>query len=102
MSNPEVAVNGNSISPEQLLWQSVVIANVLDATNEKKHLGKQAYMDRWKADNWIRFNGRDYREVCNLAGIDPDFLRERYMSGEINRAILVAAGSTRRVLEDHL
>jgi len=44
------------------------------------------------ADAWIKGDSKDYRRVCDWAGMDPDFIRDAYMSGRINREALRKSG----------
>lgn len=69
--------------PEQRLWQSVVLQAVRDATaNDSKVVTSQRA--KRSADAWLRYGGRDFRTVCALAGFDPDFIREKYVSGKLD------------------
>jgi hypothetical protein len=89
------------MSPEQRLWQSVVLQAILDAT-QKPQIVKNKYTrkarknpdgtlmraysyERNAADAWIRGNSSDFRMVVSLAKMEPDFVRDAYMAGRINR-----------------
>lgn len=78
-----------SITPERHLWQSVLIMAVTDAT----YVGDVQDLRREKrtADRWLRGCGRDFRRVCTLAGMDPDFVSEAYAGGRINGELLRSA-----------
>ena len=80
------------LSPEQALWQRVVMQALLDATRDAK--GQEATMAKRAADTWIRDGGRHYRDVCAMAGMEADFIRDAYIAGRINRDRL------RRVMND--
>jgi len=77
---------------EQILWQTVVIRNLTDAlspdkkTTRIKH-GKPS-REKYEADLWFRHGGRDFYLVCHLAGIDPSWLREKYLAKEIDLSAL--------------
>ena len=77
------------MTPEQTLWQSVVVKAALDATSNAPS-SSDDYLAQKMADAWIRRGGSDFKEVCNLAGIDPDFIRDAYIEGRINADLLRA------------
>ena len=79
------------MTPEQTLWQSVVVKAALDATsNPLPNTKDYTYQDLAKkqADAWFRKGGSDFKEVCSLAGLDPDFIQEAYVGGRINAELL--------------
>jgi len=79
------------MTPEQKLWQSVVVKAALDATsNPLQNTKDYTYQELAKkqADAWLRTGGMDFKEVCNLAGLDPDFIRDAYIGGRINAELL--------------
>lgn len=81
------------MTPEKRLWQEVIIRAVLDALwtgaeFDKNGRRKQAAIARDKAAAWFEGNSEDYREVCDRAGFDPDFLRKAFMEGRIDLASL--------------
>lgn len=56
-----------SASPEQRLWQNVLLAVVSDL----KSAGNNSYHDRQLAIRWVgAFPSREFRMVCDLAGIN--------------------------------
>lgn len=71
-----------STMPEQELWQAVLFAAFVDATrvDPPDTENRRAKRD---ADRWIRGAGKDFRTVCALAGMDPDFLRDAYVTGRV-------------------
>jgi len=77
------------ISGEQYLWQSVVRQAVVDAAYRGED--RESRHEKVMADHWLRGNGSDFRHVCNLAVIDPDFLHEAYVNGRIDRDRLKSA-----------
>lgn len=106
-------------SPEQMLWQAVVYRAFLDATiptkaatgdtskmtqaqlrdrattmSGRKRDSAQVVHSINAADAWIRSNNKDYREVVSLAGMDPDFLRDQYIKGAVDRDILRAPATS--------
>lgn len=78
--------------PEQILWQSVVYKALIDATALNPY-GREDRLAKFVADRWFRLGGRDYREVCALAGVDSDFIRDNYMAGKIDGKLLRAKES---------
>ena len=75
------------MTPEQRLFQSVVLTAVMDATNESE-TSRDALMNKRDADAWLRGNRKDYRLICSMAGMDPDFVREAYLAGRIDRELI--------------
>ncbi len=82
------------MSGERLLWQTVVLLALSEALTSQVvrisdgNAGRVTPIDKRRAHEWIMGNGRDYRMVCSLSGIDPDMLRDRYAAGQINAAVL--------------
>jgi len=72
-------------TPEKRLWQAVIYNAVVEATNPEAY-GERGQWQR-EADTWLR-RGSDLHVVCALAGMDPDFVREAYISGKIDRELL--------------
>jgi len=75
------------MTPEQKLWQSVVVKAALDATSNAPS-SSDDYSAQKQADAWFRKGGSDFKEVCSLAGLDPDFIQEAYVGGRINAELL--------------
>lgn len=72
-----------SFTAEQELWQSVVVTAFMDATRPNS-ANRDDMRARSDADRWIRGNGRDFRQVCSMAGMDPDFLHQAYIKGRVD------------------
>jgi len=68
-------------SPEQILWQSVVLRALMDATGNQEK-------ERTEADAWIRFGGKKFQSVVTMAGMNPDFVRDAYIAGRVNPDLL--------------
>lgn len=72
------------MTPERRLWQDVVLRALMDATHPAGDEGNsEDARGRRSARQWLREGGKDFRTVCNLAGLDPDFVREKYLAGKI-------------------
>lgn len=76
------------MTPEQTLWQGVVYQAVYDANmvfnvTDKDNLRTVERIKR-EADAWIRSGGKDYRRACDLAGIDPQFIRDKHIAGQVD------------------
>ena len=74
-------ISHSNKSPEQILWQSVVLRALIDATGNKE-------TERTEADAWIRFGGKKFQAVVTMAGMNPDFVREAYIAGRVNPDLL--------------
>lgn len=79
------------ITPTQAMAQAVIRRALLDA----HHASPQSYGDggttrnqKSQADAWFRDCGRDFRDICDVAGIDARLLSEKYCAGKINVDIL--------------
>lgn len=75
------------MTPETRLWQAVLHRAFLDATAKDPSRDE----DRWAkrdAHSWITDCGRDFREVCSMAGMDADFLSAAYRAGRFNARLL--------------
>lgn len=75
---------GNTMTGEQRLWQEVVLMAVTDATNPAPH-NTEEYRAKVEARDWLEDWKSDFRRVCDLAGMDADFVRDSYRSGRIDR-----------------
>jgi hypothetical protein len=76
-----------SMSPEQLLFQTVIEKAFVDAINPDpaNDIDRRA---KSEAVAWIANCGRDFRRVCEWAGMDPDFLSDAFNANKINRNTL--------------
>jgi len=81
------------MTPEQTLWQTVVIKALTDATAVDP-ASRDDRRATHEADSWIRSGGKDYRRACTLAGLDQEFIREAYIDGRIDGALLRAKEKT--------
>ena len=71
---------------ERALWAAVVYQAALDATREfPPSLPESERHECRKARIWFEQGGSDFRQVCDLAGYDPDWLREKFLSGLITQ-----------------
>lgn len=61
-------------SPERRLWASVLMRALDDAIGLAEGIYWRLEMNR--ALNWI--GSKDFREVCSLAGVEPDAVSERF------------------------
>lgn len=81
-------------NPERDMWQAVLVQAFVDATYPREDLKLQH--EKRKADSWIRSAGTDFRFVCNLAGMDADFLRDAYVAGRVSRERLRSADTVKQ------
>jgi hypothetical protein len=78
------------MTPEKKLWQSVVLKALTDATAEDPY-GSDNLRAKRDAQSWLESGGKDFRMVCALAEMDPDFVREKYLGGKIDAKLLRAS-----------
>lgn len=66
-------------SLERELWAAVILQAVNDATGNHRGTATPAEAGRLQEEAvaWFRSNSRDFRDVCMLADLDPDAVRER-------------------------
>ena len=72
---------------ERRLWQAVLALAIADATSKSQT--NFAIQNRDPADSWIRDGRKDFREVCAMAGLDPNAVREAYVQGRVDGSLLV-------------
>ena len=83
------------MTPEQNLWQQVVLQAFRDATSNFNEGGiSENARAKREAIFWITHGGYDFHLTCTNAGFDPDFLREAFLAGRVNGEALRAAQKT--------
>ena len=82
------------MSPEQILWQSVLMQAARDATAPNPG-DKETIRAKVEADAWFRRGGKQFRQVCMMAGFDPDFIRDAYIGGRIDGKLLRSSQDVR-------
>ena len=76
-------------SPEQRLFQAVIIQAFLDATFDGGGgLSTTLPLDTRKAADWIKDCGRDFRMICDCAGWDAQFLSDAFRAGRVDGKLL--------------
>ena len=69
---------------EQDLWISVIHGAFFDALRpdkvkrEGKYVENPFYLDIRKGKDYLTSNSRGFRDVCFLAGLDPDWVMYKY------------------------
>ena len=66
------------LNPEHKLWRAVVI-NAFDDTMITLS-DRKSSVQKIEAHNWIVQESRDFREVCEWALLDPEEMKEHYIS----------------------
>lgn len=73
-------------TPEQALWRAVIERAAIDANGRDRPCGNpDEARARRRAYFWIKGDSEDFRTVCALAGLDPDYVREQWLTGELPR-----------------
>ena len=72
------SVVDKKLNPEHKLWRAVVI-NAFDDTMITLS-DRKSSVQKIEAHNWILQESRDYREVCAWALLDPEEMKEHYIS----------------------
>ena len=73
------------MTPEQRLWQAVLGQAISDAMMEDPQTLK-SMMDKKSARFWFDFADRNFRLVCEMAGMNPDAVSEAWRDGRVSRA----------------
>lgn len=66
--------------PEKDLFAAVINRAVFDAGYNGAN--REACNERRRAATWIRDAGEDFQLVCALAGVDPSYVRDRFIAGK--------------------
>jgi hypothetical protein len=77
------------MTPENKLWQKVLMQVIIDATFTGTTL--ENCREKKASINWITKAGKDFHTVCNLAGMDPDFVRDSFLAGRVDGELLRSA-----------
>ena len=72
------SVIDKKLNSEHKLWRAVVI-NAFDDTMITLS-DRKSSVQKIEAHNWILQESRDFREVCEWALLDPEEMREHYIS----------------------
>jgi len=72
-----ITVEQNKI-PEQKLWNSVLLVAACDALRFKS-FDMYANNDSQMAKNWFINDGLDFKRVCELAGYNPKYVRNKML-----------------------
>ena len=57
------------VNGDLMLWRSVLIQAIKDATSKRNP------KEKWKAIDWFLRGGKDFRLVCELAELEPSSVR---------------------------
>lgn len=68
----------HTASPEASLWCGVILMAINDALGRGyRNNPRERQLNRSTAANWLLSDRRDFRLVCDLAGLDPLALRTK-------------------------
>lgn len=65
-----------TVSNEQKLWRAVVTLALEDVLNASQ--GRTEAVLKANSHDWFVGNSKDFQDVCFNAGLDPDWVRDRY------------------------
>lgn len=80
--------------PERSLWRSVISQALSDATTNSRKADMRYY--RQKAIEWLLGSDDDFIMVCNLAELEPEYVRQKALA-----AIAAAHASSRTLMQQH-
>lgn len=85
------------ISPERKLWRAVLSLAFIDALCQNE--GKVSSVLKSKAHRWFIWGGRDFDDVCHLAGFTGGFVRRKYEQLMKERAIKFSDKQSRYIFK---
>ena len=59
-------------SPERALWKAVILQAFIDLQNNSKKKIANTY--RVRSLFWFNLKNREFLDVCNFAGLDPNYV----------------------------
>lgn len=67
-------------SARRSLWLSVIRTAFADALHTTGAPNSDRMAERDRAGRWLLSDSRDFRDVCELAGLCPKQVRQRYLA----------------------
>jgi thiamine monophosphate kinase len=64
--------NEEDLSPDQRLFMSVITLALEDASYQGPYIKNIIY--KRDAIDWIQYNGNDFKLICMMANMDPDYV----------------------------
>jgi hypothetical protein len=65
----------NAVRGEMALWVAVITQAMMDALSRSRH--PEAVYYKHEAINWLTGGSRNFKTVCLMAGLDPDYVRSQ-------------------------
>lgn len=65
----------DSVRAERAMWVAVITQAMMDALSKSAKPEEQ--FNKFEATRWLTGNSIQFRNVCSLAGLDPDYVRVR-------------------------
>jgi hypothetical protein len=62
---------------EKRLWLAVINQALIDSTTSAKEMDTP--IERPKARRWLTSDGDDFRMVCEMAGLNPDYVQRKVL-----------------------
>ena len=66
----------NPVPSEQKLFRAIITLALEDVLSNSQ--GRHESVVKAEAHDWFMSDSEDYKNVCSIAGLDPDWVRERY------------------------
>jgi len=63
----------NPVRAERSIWIAVITQAMMDALSRSQKPEEQFH--KFEATRWLTDNSQDFRNVCSLADLDPDYVR---------------------------
>ncbi|NBO18713.1 MAG: hypothetical protein EBV03_05680 [Proteobacteria bacterium] len=60
---------------EKAMWMAVITQAMMDALSRSSKVDEQYH--KHEAIRWLTGNGKDFKMVCILADVDPEYIRSR-------------------------
>lgn len=86
----------NDIASCRSLWLAVLGLALSEASKApdprrkvflSNHHQSKVYHERQRARHWLLNNNVDFRSVCSLAGLDPEWVRGQFVDEETGRLL---------------
>ena len=76
----------NPVPSEQKLFRAIITLALEDVLSNSQ--GRHESVVKAEAHDWFMSDSEDYRNVCYIAGLDSDWVRERYVKALDNGQVV--------------
>ena len=76
----------NPVPSEQKLFRAIITLALEDVLSNSQ--GRHESVVKAEAHDWFMSDSEDYKNVCSIAGLDSDWVRERYVKALDNGQVV--------------